>query len=343
MMALGALLAWPAEPARASELGALTEKQFVCPVVENAANVLPTAYAQLKDEPVPIYARPEDGANGGSPVRITRRGYNWVSLADSNPIELGGQKWYRVNSGEYVRAEHLTLGTPSTFQGVMVPKDFRKRFAWMIFHTEVSNNPGEMPSYEEEPAVVPARTVVIVHEIKEVEGRKWCRIGTGVWVPYSRVAMVTPASRPAVVRPGERWIDVNIAEQTLAAYEGDQLVFATLISSGDERFPTVSGVFRIWMKVGMGKMSGGDGDDDRYYVEDVPWNQYFYRSYALHAAYWHDYFGLANSHGCVNLSPRDALWLFQWTSPTPRTNWQSASQSDPGTWVWVHSTPAAMN
>ena len=333
------VLVWPVDAAHAEENGELTHRQFVCPVVETAANVLPTAYAQLREEPVPVYGRPQDEGNGVAPVRITKRGYNWVSLSDPQPIAVNGQNWYRINEGEYVRAEYLRIGTPSTFQGVMVPQDFHKRFAWMIFHTQVSNAPGEQPALEEDPAVVPARTLVIIHEIKEVEDTKWCRIGTGVWVPYRRLAMVTPTGRPEGIKPGERWSDVNLAEQTLAAYEGDRLVFATLSSSGDERFPTISGIFRIWMKVRSGKMSGGDGDADRYYVEDVPWNQYFYRSYALHAAYWHDYFGLPNSHGCVNISPKDALWLFEWTNPVSKSNWQAASQADPGTWVWVHNTP----
>jgi lipoprotein-anchoring transpeptidase ErfK/SrfK len=72
---------------------------------------------------------------------------------------------------------------------------------------------------------------------------------------------------------------------------------------------------------------------------------YFYKSYGLHTSYWHDFFGLQNSHGCVNLAPKDALWLFQWTSPKRNNkgkNWQEATQADPGTWVWVHETPVAV-
>jgi hypothetical protein len=47
----------------------------------------------------------------------------------------------------------------------------------------------------------------------------------------------------------------------------------------------------------------------------------------------------------VNLAPKDALWLFQWTSPKRNNkgkNWQEATQADPGTWVWVHETPVAV-
>lgn len=319
------------------------EKQFVCPFPDTTTDVLSLTYAQIKEDSVPVYAQPQDEASGILPVRYSRKGFMWVSLSDTRPIMVDGQGWYKINEKEYMREDKLKIGKPSGFQGVMVPQDFGKRFAWMIFHTRVSPGPGMAPIEEEDPAVVPARSLVIIHEIREVDQRKWCRIGTGVWVPYGRLAMVIPSSRPEGVEEGERWIEVNLTEQTLSAYEGDQLVFATLVSSGDESFPTIKGLFRIWAKVRIGKMSGGEDDSDRYYVEDVPWHMYFYKSYGLHTSYWHDFFGLPNSHGCVNLAPKDALWLFEWTSPKKsKGNWQEATRSDPGTWVWVHETPVAM-
>jgi hypothetical protein len=69
---------------------------------------------------------------------------------------------------------------------------------------------------------------------------------------------------------------------------------------------------------------------------------YFYRGYGLHGAYWHDGFGSGRSHGCVNLSPRDARWLFDWASPSlPEGRQAMLSKEDsPGTWVYVYSTTA---
>ena len=321
----------------------LTEKQFVCPLPGTTTDVLSLIYAQISEDSVPVYAQPQDEAAGRPSVRITKKGFMWVSLSDPQPVMVDGQGWYKINEREYIRADKLRLAKPSDFQGVLVPRGIDKKFAWMIFHTRVSPAPGVPPIEEEDPAVVPARSLVIVHEIREVEQRKWCRIGTGVWVPHQRLAMVIKSNRPQGVGETERWLEVNLTEQTLSAYEGDQLVFATLISSGDERYPTIKGLFRIWAKVRIGKMSGGADDADRYHLEDVPWHMYFYKSYGLHTSYWHDYFGLQNSHGCVNLSPKDALWLFEWTRPkNDKGNWQEATQADPGTWVWVHETPVAM-
>ncbi len=343
LLCMGFVFSFQAGLCRAETEDELTEKQFVCPLPETTTDVLPMTYAQVKEDAVPVYARPQDESAGIPPVRVTRKGFIWVSLSDPRPVMVGGQGWYKINEREYMRADKLRLAKPSNFQGVMVPRDFNKRFAWMIFHTRVSPGPGVPPVEEEDPAVVPARSLVIIHEIREVDKRKWCRIGTGAWVPYGRLAMVIKSSRPEGVGASERWIEVNLTEQTLSAYEGDQLVFATLVSSGDERFPTIQGLFRIWAKVKIGKMSGGEDDSDYYYVDNVPWNMYFYKSYGLHTSYWHDYFGLPNSHGCVNLAPKDALWLFEWTSPKRnKRNWQEATRSDPGTWVWVHEPPVAM-
>ena len=64
---------------------------------------------------------------------------------------------------------------------------------------------------------------------------------------------------------------------------------------------------------------------------------YFHEDYALHGAYWHDGFGYKHSHGCVNLSPKDAKWLFIWSTPTAsQWGYGQASAADPGTWVTVY-------
>ncbi len=84
-------------------------------------------------------------------------------------------------------------------------------------------------------------------------------------------------------------------------------------------------------------MTGHEGAPDFYSLDDVMWTQFFNNDTALHAAYWHDGFGAQHSHGCVNLAPWDAMWLFQWTTPIAgKGNWALPTDADPGTWVWVH-------
>ncbi|MCB0121537.1 MAG: LysM peptidoglycan-binding domain-containing protein [Caldilineaceae bacterium] len=137
----------------------------------------------------------------------------------------------------------------------------------------------------------------------------------------------------------EKWIDVDLSEQRLVAYRGRKPIKSFLISSGRPGTPTVTGVFRIWAKTPLQDMYAGNrAAGYSYYLEDVPWVQYFYKDYGLHAAYWHNNFGHPMSHGCVNISVENAEWLFKWASPTvtASSGWFISDEENPGTLVVVH-------
>jgi len=112
-------------------------------------------------------------------------------------------------------------------------------------------------------------------------------------------AFIPTAAPPSRIKE-RRWIDVDLSEQRLRAYEDGEVVQTTLVSTGLSRTPTVQGQFRIWIKLRHDDMEGED-----YYLEDVPHVMYFYQGYGLHGAPWHNNFGHRMSHGCVNL-PLDA-------------------------------------
>lgn len=117
--------------------------------------------------------------------------------------------------------------------------------------------------------------------------------------------------RPLGVGPTEKWIDVNLTTQTLTAYEGDTPVLTTLISSGRWEYQTITGEFRTYLKYDLQTMSGYHLGLN-YVTTDVPHVMYFYRDFAIHGAYWHNSFGTPVSHGCVNMPPPDAAWLYAW-------------------------------
>jgi LysM repeat protein len=104
-----------------------------------------------------------------------------------------------------------------------------------------------------------------------------------------------------------RWIDVDLSNQRLTAYEGDTAVRTTLVSTGLPGTPTPEGQYRIWIKLRYDDMAGAD-----YYIEDVPYVMYFHEGYGLHGVTWHGNFGHPMSHGCVNLPTPEAEWLFNW-------------------------------
>ncbi len=307
---------------------------FVNPPASAAAR-LPYTYAKVTNVGLPIYAHPADESSGELPVRIMTKGYLGISLDKAEPIIINGQTWYQINRNEYVRARDVMLLKPSEYQGVLVTGRAEHAFGWMISATRVSPEPGATPV--QGALSLPRYSLVVVLEEQRAGAWTWYRVGEDAWIEQRRVGLVKPAVRPAGVGVDDKWVDVNLYEQTLAAYEGDTMVYATLVSTGLPGFSTPTGLFRIWARVAQSKMSGRDGYPDYYYLEDVPWILYFSGSVGLHGAYWHDGFGSRRSHGCVNLSPRDAKWIFDWATPVPGNgNWTLSSARNPGTWVWVH-------
>lgn len=176
-----------------------------------------------------------------------------------------------------------------------------------------------------------------------VGGVTWLETQGGDWIRDENLVRVDPMKKkPGWATPGRTWIEVSILHQTLVAYEGDKAVYVTLVSTGadglgdpKETHSTVRGQFLIHTKHVTATMSG-DEVGDEFDLRDVPYVQYFTEGYALHAAYWHDSFGKPRSHGCINLSPRDARWLFSWTDPPVPEGWHGAMSLRDGTLVYIH-------
>jgi lipoprotein-anchoring transpeptidase ErfK/SrfK len=130
------------------------------------------------------------------------------------------------------------------------------------------------------------------------------------------------ASAQDMIDPGPgRWqiaekeVVVSLWAQRLWAYEGEQPILATFVSTGTAETPEVAtpvGQFRILVKLPMETMSG-TVNGEPYQVEDVPYVMYFTdEGHALHGTYWHNNFGAPMSHGCVNLPMDVAEWMFRW-------------------------------
>lgn len=102
-------------------------------------------------------------------------------------------------------------------------------------------------------------------------------------------------------------IRVVLSEQRLYAWDNGQLARTTYISSGLPGTPTPAGDFAVRNKI-LDHVMAGEG----YYLPHVPHSMYFYGTFALHGAYWHNNFGYPMSHGCVNLPLDEAAWLYNW-------------------------------
>ncbi len=166
----------------------------------------------------------------------------------------------------------------------------------------------------------------------------------GVWLPASGLVIGDLGKdRAGYAERGRKWISVSIKKQLLIAFEGDRPVYSCLVSTGrgglsdpETTTATIRGTFLIRAKHVSGTMDGDESSDDAFDLRDVPYIQYFHEGYALHAAYWHDDFGRERSHGCVNLPPADAAWLFDWTDPPVPAEWHGAVSPQGGTLVYIH-------
>jgi len=116
-------------------------------------------------------------------------------------------------------------------------------------------------------------------------------------------------------------IEVSLEKQFLTAFEWDQPIYRTRISTGlgelevPQGRKTPHGTFNVTSKSPSKHMGGvqASGAPDEYILPGVPWTSFFIfeSGVAFHGTFWHTNFGLPMSHGCINLSNKDAKWLFR--------------------------------
>lgn len=159
------------------------------------------------------------------------------------------------------------------------------------------------------------------------------------------------ATRPVVsdvlgATADEKRIEIDLTNQRLYAFEGNQKVFDFLVSTGKwGRTPT--GVFKVWIKLTATTMQGGSQElGTYYYLPNVPYTMFFYndqipqwRGYGIHGTYWHENFGTPMSHGCINMRTSEVEQLFYWATPELYGNWSAyASPQNPGTTIIIYGT-----
>lgn len=262
-------------------------------------------------------------APNGNVVGSLAAGFNFVT---AGPDENG---WTRINPNQYVRSEALGYAQVSRFAGVLLEEDMPYPMAWVLVTTAPSRTPGAEP-LEGDP-VVERYTRINLYTHVEVDGWRWYQIGPDQWIEQRLIAKVIPVERPAEVNT-DRWFSIDLYEQVLIAYEGTTPVFATLVSSGLPQWATNEGVFNVYIRYERTRMSGAEGQADFYYIEDVPWTQYFDGEIGLHGTFWHDSFGYRHSHGCVNMSIMDARWAFDFAA----TEYDETDPEDEGAAIYVY-------
>ena len=286
---------------------------------------------------------PGDDVAGGIVRRMLLPGF-YVSL--DRQFKKEGRVFWRTQHNGFVQDDRLRGRKGSDFAGQELGGDLgtlpvafvRKRGVAMF----EKSSPTTLRTLPERAA---RRSLLFVDGQERFANALFVRSMDGRYLRPGDLTRVDAQPLPEGVRSDERWIDLNLTDQTLVAYEGRRPVFVTLVSTGRVRRPedpvessrTPTGLFRVRAKHLTSTMDGGNEIEGPYSLDDVPYVMYFHGAYAFHTAFWHDLFGRPKSHGCINMSPYDARWLYNWAGPDLAAAWHGgyATEDNPGTWVRI--------
>ncbi len=294
------------------------------------------------------------GENG----RLVRK---WIPagsmLAFTHAFSHGGRVWLLSPAPELavVPADRVRPFRTSGFRGLRLGGDTKLPLAWARHDGVPLWRRGEDGAFAPSGEVLPPRTSIPLGEAVAVVGKERfvATARAGLWVREGEVAVARARDTPPTgVAETDRWIEVKLRAGTLVAYEGKTPVYATLQSPGAGGVPawnasnavlvknstTPLGLYRITWKTRAAAMTPEAGDPKKFWLADVPYTQYFRPPFAIHTAYWHEDFGMPKSAGCVNVSPEDGRFLFDWTDVAVPAGWQGAGpgkQTGQGTFVAI--------
>ncbi len=286
-------------------------------------------FARITIESVSVYKEPWDE----SEVMFSLYRDQLVNLYYSVVSEHGPEYnplWYRVWGGYIHSARLQHVMTQYNPVASSIPEHGQLGEITVPFSDSMQNTGGRWQALYR----LYYQSVHWVNDIVEgPDSQPWYQIKEA----WSKMLYTVPASQVRLIPPEEltplssnvpahkKRIEVSISKQTLTAYENDEPVRQTRISSGLNRRPdgeipwkTPSGTWHIFSKMPSKHMGNGDltSDIDAYELPGVPWVCFFHPTgVATHGTYWHTNYGAPMSHGCVNMPSADAKWIFRWTTP----------------------------
>ena len=276
-------------------------------------------------------------------VRVLKPGF-YVSL--DRTFERDGQTYWRTQQNQFVPDGSLRRKPWSEFRGRTLdgrdwglPVAVTRSGETTVYRV---NDRGKVRATRDR---LSPRTWLSIRSRRQLGVDAYLLVDDDRLVREADVRVIRPTAPPPEVADGERWIDVDLENQVLVAYDWLQPRYVTLISSGRRKVPrpeldyrTPKGAFRIRAKHLTATMDNDEPGEPPYSLEDVPYVMYFKGAYAFHSTFWHDRFGRPRSHGCINMAPHDAKWLYNWAGPDAPRSWHGAYATDenPGTWVFIH-------
>jgi hypothetical protein len=248
-------------------------------------------------------------------------------------------RWYRIEQG-YVHSARLQL-VESRPNEILYEVPASGRLAEVTVPISLAFFRSEIRGWEP----VYRLYYQSIHWVKKVDygpnGQTWYGIEDDLlrviyYVPATHLRMIEPEELTPIstdVPEEEKSILVDRGAQTVTAFEGSEAVFHTDVSTGipyrrgGNGISTITpiGDFNINIKMPVRHMGNGSltSDLNAYELPGIPWPCYFTTTgVAFHGCYWHDNYGTEMSHGCVNMRPEEAKWIWRWSTPQiTHTDW----------------------
>jgi len=310
--------------------------------------------ARVAIRSVSIYSQPSDA----STILYQRYRDELINIYEEVISEHGpgyNPVWYRVFRG-YVHSAHLQrvkiqLNPPVSNE--QIPEDHGRLAEVTVPMTQTMR----YLSYKKEWELLYRLYYGSTHWVRKIEegpdGRLWYLLHDELTevqyhAPAEHFRIIADEEFDPIspeVEPWHKHIEISISQQTLTAFEQDEIVFHSKVSTGlpDRRndpghIPTntPTGQYHVYSKMPSKHMGNGQitNEVEAYELPGVPWTVFFApHGVALHGTYWHTNYGMTMSHGCVNLLPDEAKWLFRWSTPVVKPGiWE---QTGHGTLVIV--------
>jgi lipoprotein-anchoring transpeptidase ErfK/SrfK len=293
----------------------------------NQAEVLnPDQQGRVQNSSIDVYDLPSFSAR-----RVNTYFRDWIlpitDITISASEESFNMVWYKIGDEGYTHSGAIQpVLTKINPRVADLPPDGAIAEVTVPF-TDARWDPGEdeLVAYR----FYYATTYWVTGIVEDKIGNPWYAVRDDKWeymyyVPATHLRFIPQEEWYPIspnVPPQNKRIEVHLPEQVMIAYEYDQPVFMARVASGAKfrngDFSTPSGRYMTFHKRSSRHMARGNLAANGYDLPGVPWNSYITEEgIAFHGTYWHNNFGRPRSHGCINLTPQAAKWVFLWTMPT---------------------------
>lgn len=262
----------------------------------------------------------------------------------SRVFEANGRTWLLTPDLLLVPADKVFKYEKQTFKGIELKGDKQLPLAWVTStktQPKFTRTENGLFAKSEESGWGNKAHVLLTGAKKQLGAQVyWETKEDGFWIQQKKgVAIVEAVSKlPGLIKEDERWLDARVMTGYAVAYEGLKPVWTTLWSAGKGGVPapgkdtikdnirnmtTSVGIFGFQWKEKVATMSPDVGEPTVFWFADVPHIQYVKPPLALHVSYWHENYGNLMSAECLNFSPADAEWLFDFTLPAVPKGWNA--------------------